>query len=63
MPKEMHHYLTEALALKGQCFLDLANHQEAYNSFDKVIEMEPHNANVNKKYYIFILNQYYKISL
>jgi hypothetical protein len=55
MPKEMHHYLTEALALKGQCFLDLANHQEAYNSFDKVIEMEPHNANVNAKKNIIFL--------
>ena len=51
----MHHYLTEALALKGQCLLDLANHQEAYNSFDKVIEMEPHNANVNAKKNIIFL--------
>lgn len=46
MSKIFQQYLIEALSLKGQCLLDLANYQEAYNSFDKVIEMQPNNANV-----------------
>jgi hypothetical protein len=46
MSKQFQQYLIEALSLKGLCLLDLANYQEAYNSFDKVIEMQPNNANV-----------------
>lgn len=46
MSKEYQLQLIEALTLKGQCLLDLAVYPEAYNSFDKVIEMQPHNAYV-----------------
>lgn len=46
MSKEYQLSLIEALTLKGQCLLDLASFQEAYNSFDKIIEMQPNNAYV-----------------
>lgn len=38
--------LIEAYFMKGKCMLELVNYNEAYQCFQKVIEMRPKNTEV-----------------